>query len=57
MILLHFRIMDHSTDKEKDVFAGHPYSSPSNSSENDDNDSELELDFTVFTGIDEERRT
>ena len=38
-----------SSDPEKDVFVGHPYFSPSNSSEKDDEDSELDLDFSLFT--------
>ena len=42
--------MNQESDEEKDVFAGHPYSSPSESSDNDDKDSVLELDFAEFGG-------
>ena len=42
---------DDSCSNRKDIFAGHPYSSPS-SSEHDDEDKEIELDFSVFCGID-----
>ena len=42
---------DDSCSNRKNIFAGHPYSSPS-SSEHDDEDKEIELDFSVFCGID-----
>ena len=42
---------DDSRSNRKDIFAGHPYSSPS-SRAHDDEDREIELDFSVFCGID-----
>ena len=42
---------DDSCSNRKDIFAGHdPYSSPS-SSEHDDEDKEIELDFSVFAEL------